>query len=389
MKTEEGASIELTIQQTPTVALLDPKKKEELYAFLENEIAVFVPDLSTESGRKQIASLAYKVSRTKTAIDDAGALLKSEWLKKSQAIDASRKEIRDKLDILRDKARKPLTDWEQAEEARQAFVQSAFATLSGVVNLLATDGPAEIANFLKLTEEYELNPDTFQELYSQAVTAKNTAIASLRAALGRSQKEEADRIELARLRAESEARAESDRKAAEAAELARLTKEREDRETTRLAEMAEAAKLTEEQRVKREAENIKKAAEEAEARVKRELEAAAKKEADRIEAEHQSELAKARKAQEAAEAAQREANERIERDKRVALEAERIRKEQADKKAKEDEKIAASKKHRAAVMTAAKVALVEHCGLDEETARKVVLAISTDKIPAVSWSWIA
>lgn len=87
--------LELEIRQQPSLALLDPAKKKELYDFLEREIAEFVPDLETETGRKKIASLAYKVARTKTAIDDAGALLKSEWLKKSQAIDLSRRDIRE------------------------------------------------------------------------------------------------------------------------------------------------------------------------------------------------------------------------------------------------------------------------------------------------------
>src|SRR3990167_1039929 len=147
MSTTE-TSIDLLIQHQPSVALLDPKKKEELYAFLEREIEAFLPDLSTEATRKKIAALAYKVARTKTAIDDAGAGLKAEWLKKSQLIDISRREIREKLDVLRDKARKPLTDWETAEEELIAFCEKQIAQLQAAPQVLESDSSATIEALL-------------------------------------------------------------------------------------------------------------------------------------------------------------------------------------------------------------------------------------------------
>jgi len=380
VKTEEQEStaIEVVIAQTPSVALLDPKQKEELYAFLEREIDAFVPDLSTETSRKQIASLAYKVSRTKTAIDDAGAALKSEWLKKSQAIDVSRREIRDRLDALRDRARQPLTDWEKEEENRAAWVAEAFEKFRSVVVIRADDTSETVAMLLKACAQEPLQVSIFQERFDEAKHAKAAAVQSLSASLARVQQQEAEKLELARLRAEAEARAIADREAAEAAELARLMKEREEREKQRLADMEAARKAEEARQVA--------LAEQAKARSRIETEALLER--NRIEAEYQAEIRKARQAQESAEASEREARERIERDIRVAGEADRIRKEQAERKAAEEAKIAANKKHRAAVMTAAKVALIEHCGVDEDTARKVVLAISSGKIPAVTWSWI-
>lgn len=384
MKTEE-MSIELVIAQTPTVALLDPKKKEELYAFLEREIAQFVPDLSTETTRKQIASLAYKVSRTKAAIDDAGALLKSEWLKKSQEVDKARKEIREKLDMLRDRARKPLTDWEEAEDRRQAAVDAAFDELRQYATVLASDTGQMIAAKLNNAETYPLPAAVFQDRFSDACTLKATVTQVLREALKRAEQAEHDAAELARLRME-----------AQATELARLTKEREEREAQRLRDMETARKAEEARQVA--------IAEQAKARHAQEVEAATKEAAERerlrvsdvaerrlkeSEAAHRAELEKARKAQEAAESSQREAAAKVARDEAARLNEEARLMKEAENKAKEEAKIAANKKHRAAVMTAAKVALIEHCAIEEETARKVVLAISAGKIPAVSWSWIA
>lgn len=161
--TETTTSIELVIQQTPSVALLDPVKKEELYAFLEREIAAFVPDLSTEASRKKIAALAYKVARTKTAIDDAGAELKAEALKKSQIIDAGRKEIRDRLDEMKARVRKPLTDWEEAEAARIKFVEYQITLFKQAPNLLATDtadrASAILSALVRVREEARLAAD--------------------------------------------------------------------------------------------------------------------------------------------------------------------------------------------------------------------------------------
>lgn len=395
---EENLSIEVVIAQTPTVALMDPKKKEELYAFLEREIEVFVPDLSTEASRKRIAALAYKVARTKSAIDEAGKELNEKLRKQINAVDASRREIREKLDALKEKARKPLTDWEEVEAKRLEFCQSQIKMLEAAPQILATDTSESVASLLKAVEDTEIDQAVFQEFYAAAVSAKKVAIASLQTAIEVLKKKEAEAIELVRLRAESEARQAADREAARIAEEKRLKEER-----TRQAEERKAA----------EAAAAAKAAQEAEDRVKRESEAAAQKERERLEREHQSALEAQKKERLEAERIAREEALKVERELKAQLEQERklkeaaekkhqaeaariakeeaARKEEADrvkaeanKKAAAEKKLTANKTHRQVVMTAAKAALMEHAGLEEETARKVVLAISTEKIPAVS-----
>jgi colicin import membrane protein len=91
---------------------------EAIVGKIESEVRSFVPDLSTATGRKEIASLAYRVSQSKTALDGLGKDLVTDWKSKSKAVDNERKMIRDRLDALRDEVRKPLTDWEEAEKAR-------------------------------------------------------------------------------------------------------------------------------------------------------------------------------------------------------------------------------------------------------------------------------
>lgn len=86
----------------------------------------FVPDITTAKGRKEIASLAYKVAQTKTYLDGLGKDLVAELKEIPKLIDANRKTVRDRLDELKAKARQPLTDYEEeqarikAEEAKAA-----------------------------------------------------------------------------------------------------------------------------------------------------------------------------------------------------------------------------------------------------------------------------
>ena len=91
---------------------------DELLKAITDEVESFVHDLSTLKGRKEVASLAYKVSQSKTALDNLGKDLVTGWKAQSKKVDGSRKHVRDSLDALRDKVRQPLTDWENAEKKR-------------------------------------------------------------------------------------------------------------------------------------------------------------------------------------------------------------------------------------------------------------------------------
>jgi len=79
-----------------------------------------VPDVETDSGRLDIASLAYKIARSKTLIDSTGKEVISDWKKKTDRINGLRKQARDFLDDLKTKVRQPLSDWEFAEQKRKA-----------------------------------------------------------------------------------------------------------------------------------------------------------------------------------------------------------------------------------------------------------------------------
>jgi colicin import membrane protein len=101
----------------------------KILADLEGEVRSVVPDLSTAKGRKEIASLAYKVSQSKTALDGLGKNLVADWKEKAKAVDSERKEIRDRLDALRDDIKAPLVEWQRVEDEKVAIAELEKAVL--------------------------------------------------------------------------------------------------------------------------------------------------------------------------------------------------------------------------------------------------------------------
>lgn len=184
-------------------------------------IDAFEPDLSTATGRKAIASIAYKVSRSKTYLDEAGQELSAEQKKIPVKIDAARKKMRETLDAWRDEVRKPLTDWEQAEEARQKKHAAALARL----NTLALPIIADVATLqTRLAEAEAVEIDqTHKDEAATLGAAKDRATASLKILIEQRVKYEAEQAELAELRRQKDER---DRETA-AAEAARLAAEQE------------------------------------------------------------------------------------------------------------------------------------------------------------------
>ncbi len=117
-------SKELTIP-TNGLKVYQCDKVDIIIKQIEDEARSIVPDLETATGRRNIASLARKVSSSKVALDDLGIGLVAGWKAKSKLVDAERKIIRDRLDALRVEIRQPLTDWEEAEKAKAAAIQAA------------------------------------------------------------------------------------------------------------------------------------------------------------------------------------------------------------------------------------------------------------------------
>lgn len=348
-----STAIAVIVQQTPVVVLTDQKSRDDFYAHVQAEVDAFEPDVSTDKGRKAIASLAYKIARTKTAIDAAGKELNDEARQKINAVDAERRAVREHFDALSAKVRQPLTEWEEAEEKRVEFIDNMIAMFrSARIVEMGEDAASIRARGVEIFQTV-LDAETFQERLDEAQREKDETVGVLKSAMDRAVQSEKEAEELARLRAENEAREQAEREKAEADRI-----ERERIEAERRAEDARA------DAEKAEAERVARAEQEAADHARIQAEEAAEAERQRVQREHDAALTAEREAREKAEA-------------EAQAERDRIAAEQAEAAAREKDK-----KHRTAVMSAAKEAIMT-CGVDEETARKIVLLIRSGEVPKV------
>lgn len=375
-KTEAAQTQLVVIAPANEVALFtEGDGIDAMLSDIRKQAASLVPDVTTAKGRKEIASVAYAVAKTKTYLDGLGKELTAKYKEIPARIDANRKLIRDTLDALKDEVRAPLTKFEEAEEARAAALQARLASL----NELGTSASIEIAAadlhaMLLEVEQTELD-DTWQELLPQATVAKELATKRLNEALAARQKYEAEQAELEALR----------KKQAE--------QERIDRERRIADEAAEQARRQEEerQRLEREAAQHREQEAQRQAQAAREREEQARRDAEAAEQARQQ--AEARRIAEAEQAELR----RQEAERNAALHAEavaaraaeqerqRIEQEQARKR-QEDERRAADVEHRRTINNAILMDLMG-LGIEEGKAINLIKHIASHKIAHLAISY--
>ncbi|SEJ15971.1 hypothetical protein SAMN05428950_1011310 [Sphingomonas sp. OV641] len=361
---QTGTELTVAVQANPGIVLLDTEKFDVWYENLKAS-APTDADVTTRKGQEALRSFAAKVRSEKAAIDKARLRLTKEWRDMTAQANEAGKTIGERLERLAVEVRKPLTDWEEAEKARIAECEATIERIITAGTVTLDDTAASVRERGAAIWQAEIDAERFGALFDRATTAKDHTVSLLKTALARLTQEEADRAELEKLRAaaaEREAREQAEREAREAEEIA-----------------AAEAKAQEERRVaaeKAEAERIQRVEREAAERAQREAEAAARAEQERRDREHAEALAAERRR---AEQAERDAQ--AERDRIAAAEA--ARQKEADRLAAEQAKRDADQKHRTKVKTAAKEALIT-CGADDETARKIVIAIIAGEIPNVS-----
>ncbi|EXD36886.1 MULTISPECIES: hypothetical protein [Acinetobacter] len=306
---------------------------QDLFDRMAEQARSIVPDVTTKKGRDAIASQAYKVSKSKAAVDNHGKDLVAGIKAQAAAIDRDRKAWRDQCDALRDEIRKPLDDWEQAENDRVAKHQAVIRAIHSLhgENILNKESH-EIKGYIFDLENTEID-SSFEEFEQEAKIAKLETLEKLRTALTAREKYEAEQAELERLRQ---------------AEIERQQKERDEAIARQAAENA---------RIEAE----KKAQAEREAAILREE----KLKQQAIEQAKQAETQK----QQAIEA------------ERLRIEAEQAAKIKADQEAEAAR--LANKEHMRSIN---REILNKFCeiGLDEGQAKAVITAIANNQVPHVS-----
>lgn len=319
-----SAAVGEILAENPKLVFTEAGMMDSLLDEVRKEVAALTPDISTEDGRGAIKSLAYSIARRKTTFDEAGKALTEDHRKAVEAVNKKRNLLKGELETIQKECRKPLTEWEEAENARKDAINEARLLFSEAHG--ARMDMVDALGYLERVKAVEIKADVFLDMEDTARSEKAAAITALEATIARLKQEAADREELDRLRAE---KLETERAAAEA-------------ETKRQAE-ADAQKRID---------DAAKAAAERAAEEERRTSQAAIDAANKAAAEAQAEL-------------DRQAGEKAEAERQEAIRE-------------------ADKKHRSKIMGETKRALMNHGGIDEDAAKTIVLAIIAGSVPNVT-----
>lgn len=344
----------LVLEKLTPAAIFAPGGVKDVLDKIAREVRGTETDISTKAGREAVASLAYKVARSKTALDKMGKDLGENHYKSWKAITAERARIETELDALRDEVRKPLTDWENAEKKRVDDHETALANIVLLLDIRDFE-PSSAMIGERLAALNQMPVRNWQEFSKSAEVAITNTREKLTAAHASAVERENDRAELERLRAE---------------QIAREQKERDDRIA---AEAAEHARIEAEAKAKREAEEVAAKAEAERRRVEQER-ADAIARAEKAEADRKAASARA-------EQDRKEAAEAAERNRLAAIDAERQRvADEAARVAAETAKREANQKHLAKINNEVLAAFVGK-GVDSEGGKILITAIARGEIP--------
>lgn len=328
--------------------------KIEEYEEIEKKIdevrdaANFIPDVSTDDGYEKSKRVSLDIGKLLTALEKKRKDKKKYFLDGGKAVDSQAKSIAAKLEEIQlphKGAYKELDNLKkEREKARKEELENRVAYIRELPESLRDSHSSEIkAAYESLQDEQCLD---FYEFTDQALKARNNSVNELSELFKKTLKAEEDAAELKRLQEEAAIREQKEREeriAKEASEKA----EREKAEAIAQAEKEKQLSAEREEKAKQDAENAKRLQAEAEANAKAQAEKAAE-------------------------------------DARLAeVERQRL---QAEAEAEEERKREANKKHVGAIRKAAKESLMA-IGLDEASAKKVVLAINAGEIANVSISY--
>ena len=161
---------------------------------VDDKINGVVWDFTKKKDRDLVASLAHKVARSKTAIDTEGKKLKEQYTVITDKIDAERKLAREALDAEKDRIRKPLTDWENAEKERKASHEGRIFGIKRLVELCDDQNSVFIQDQILALDVLII--DNFEEYEQEAKLAKFETLKKLRNILKTREIYEAEQAEL-------------------------------------------------------------------------------------------------------------------------------------------------------------------------------------------------
>ncbi len=241
----------IEVKKLDVAVVFSERGMTEILEKIETKAKELEPDLSTDAGRKEIASMAYKVARSKTLLDDLGKGIIADWKEKVDNINKHRKTARDFLDILKEEVRKPLTDWEaeqdrikaekiRLEQKRVEGIRKKIEWFKAQIVTSPNTTAAQIETMINMVGSSEILPEVYQEFTEEATKTKETVY---------------DALIMARKDRLAWEKAEAHRKA-EAERLEKIRKEQEAEQKRLEAIQKEAAEKTRKEALKPDKERL-------------------------------------------------------------------------------------------------------------------------------------
>lgn len=116
---------------------------------IEKDVRSFVLEVESAKGRKDVASLSYKVAKAKKTIDDAGKQISAEHKAKAKAVDQERSQLWSRLESLQAEIRAPLTQFEETEKKRIETHNENLYFFTRIINKTQEFGPETVCSSLE------------------------------------------------------------------------------------------------------------------------------------------------------------------------------------------------------------------------------------------------
>ena len=188
-------------------ALTDEAYWKEFAANIEAAIECTPSTVQTDAQRDAIRSAAHKVARIKGLIDKRGLALTKDLREQVTAMNKRRDARTEHLDAAKERVRKPLTEWENAEETRKAERDALTERLNAAAVVTIDMTADAIAARLTEIEALTISDNLFQgpELEQLRQTRERT-LTTLKNAHQMAREREEREAEHAKLKADAERR---------------------------------------------------------------------------------------------------------------------------------------------------------------------------------------
>jgi len=171
---------------------------DSVIAQVKEHVRVFVPDITTEEGRKEVAIMGKKINRSKTYIDSLGKGMVSGMKAECKKIDNIRKYCNEELDALKVDFLAPLTEIEEQLKERMEGIKNRAEQLRQLGIVVGQHGQYFSLEILIANLESvngTIIDSTWHDWMAKASDLKDMAIQNLTNAIGIVEAQEKDKKE--------------------------------------------------------------------------------------------------------------------------------------------------------------------------------------------------